>query len=201
MINISGGFFMPKTRTNKTNLTISYSELSRRYGYDVSVISREWVNRGLDCTKSEKEIYEWIRTNIIDPLRNTDIKEQIDQERLKKLSAERQLAELELAEKNGLVVSTEYIEQVLTEYLFQVKTAMRAIPSKTYLELFAQTDAKDLRDILKQHIDSTLFQLGSMEFELPTDEEILDGNEQEETNESTDESTSNDTTAEDTENE
>ncbi|EEY5707177.1 terminase small subunit [Escherichia coli] len=192
---------MPKTRTNKTNLTISYSELSRRYGYDVSVISREWVNRGLDCTKSEKEIYEWIRTNIIDPLRNTDIKEQIDQERLKKLSAERQLAELELAEKNGLVVSTEYIEQVLTEYLFQVKTAMRAIPSKTYLELFAQTDAKDLRDILKQHIDSTLFQLGSMEFELPTDEEILDGNEQEETNESTDESTSNDTTAEDTENE
>ncbi|HHK9412585.1 terminase small subunit [Escherichia coli] len=192
---------MPKTRTNKTNLTISYSELSRRYGYDVSVISREWANRGLDCTKSEKEIYEWIRTNIIDPLRNTDIKEQIDQERLKKLSAERQLAELELAEKNGLVVSTEYIEQVLTEYLFQVKTAMRAIPSKTYLELFAQTDAKDLRDILKQHIDSTLFQLGSMEFELPTDEEILDGNEQEETNESTDESTSNDTTAEDTENE
>ncbi|EQA0619417.1 terminase small subunit [Escherichia coli] len=192
---------MPKTRTNKTNLTISYSELSRRYGYDVSVISREWVNRGLDCTKSEKEIYEWIRTNIIDPLRNTDIKEQIDQERLKKLSAERQLAELELAEKNGLVVSTEYLEQVLTEYLFQVKTAMRAIPSKTYLELFAQTDAKDLRDILKQHIDSTLFQLGSMEFELPTDEEILDGNEQEETNESTDESTSNDTTAEDTENE
>ncbi len=192
---------MPKTRTNKTNLTISYSELSRRYGYDVSVISREWVNRGLDCTKSEKEIYEWIRTNIIDPLRNTDIKEQIDQERLKKLSAERQLAELELAEKNGLVVSTEYLEQVLTEYLFQVKTAMRAIPSKSYLELFAQTDAKDLRDILKQHIDSTLFQLGSMEFELPTDEEILDGNEQEETNESTDESTSNDTTAEDTENE
>ncbi|MGU4363371.1 hypothetical protein [Escherichia coli] len=192
---------MPKTRTNKTNLTISYSELSRRYGYDVSVISREWVNRGLDCTKSEKEIYEWIRTNIIYPLRNTDIKEQIDQERLKKLSAERQLAELELAEKNGLVVSTEYLEQVLTEYLFQVKTAMRAIPSKTYLELFAQTDAKDLRDILKQHIDSTLFQLGSMEFELPTDEEILDGNEQEETNESTDESTSNDTTAEDTENE
>ncbi|EFI4641865.1 terminase small subunit [Escherichia coli] len=192
---------MPKTRTNKTNLTISYSELSRRYGYDVSVISREWANRVLDCTKSEKEIYEWIRTNIIDPLRNTDIKEQIDQERLKKLSAERQLAELELAEKNGLVVSTEYIEQVLTEYLFQVKTAMRAIPSKTYLELFAQTDAKDLRDILKQHIDSTLFQLGSMEFELPTDEEILDGNEQEETNESTDESTSNDTTAEDTENE
>ncbi|ENU3988999.1 hypothetical protein ACFH0L_003203, partial [Enterobacter kobei] len=64
-----------------------------------------------------------------------------------------------------------------------------------------QTDAKYLRDIFKQHIDSTLFQLGSMEFELPTDEEILEyGNEQEEINASTDESTSNDTTSEDTEN-
>ncbi|SQO89589.1 transcriptional regulator [Escherichia coli] len=58
---------MPKTRTNKTNLSISYSELSRRYGYDVSVISREWVNRGLDCTKTEPEIYEWIRENWICP--------------------------------------------------------------------------------------------------------------------------------------
>ncbi|HBB8555084.1 TPA: terminase small subunit [Escherichia coli] len=189
---------MPKTRTNKTNLTISYSELSRRYGYDVSVISRDWVNRGLDCTKSDKEIYEWILTNIIEPLRNSDIKEQIDQERLKKLSAERQLAELELAEKNGLVVSTEYLEQVLTEYLFQVKTAMRAIPSKTYLELFAQNDAKDLRDILKENIDKTLFQLGSMEFELPTDEEL--NGQQEETNEVIEESTTDITATEDTEN-
>lgn len=193
---------MPKTRTNKTNLSISYSELSRRYGYDVSVISREWVNRGLDCTKTEPEIYEWIRENVLAPLRNTDTKEQIEQERLKKLKAEAALAELELDEKNGELISTAYIEQVLTEYLFQVKTAMRAIPSKTYLELFAQTDAKDLRDLLKTEIDKTLYQLGSMEFELPTDEEILEyGNEQDKTYEDITESTTDNTTAEDTENE
>ncbi|EAS1785890.1 hypothetical protein XR90_26255 [Salmonella enterica] len=157
---------------------MTYSELSRRYGYDVSVISRDWVAKGLDCTKSENEIYQWIRTNVIDQLRNTDTKELIEKERLMKLTAERQLAELELAEKNGLVVSTEYVEQVLTEYLFQIKTAVRAIPSKTYLELFAQSDAKDLRDVLRTHIDKTLYQLGSMEFELPDDMEVLkDGNE------------------------
>lgn len=162
----------------KSILTLTYSELSRRYGYDVSVISRDWVAKGLDCTKSENEIYQWIRTNVIDQLRNTDTKELIEKERLMKLTAERQLAELELAEKNGLVVSTEYVEQVLTEYLFQIKTAVRAIPSKTYLELFAQSDAKDLRDVLRTHIDKTLYQLGSMEFELPDDMEVLkDGNE------------------------
>ncbi|MEZ2960356.1 terminase small subunit [Escherichia coli] len=193
---------MPKTRTNKTNLSISYSELSRRYGYDISVISREWVSRGLDCTKAESEIYEWIRENVLAPLRNTDTKEQIEQERLKKLKAEAALAELDLAEKNGDVISAAYIEKVLTEYLFQVKTAMRAIPSKTYLELFARTDAKDLRDLLKAEIDKTLYQLGSMEFELPTDEDILEyGNEQDKIYEDITESTTDNTTAENPENE
>jgi len=109
----------------------------------------------------------------MDALRNTDTKEQIEKERLMKLTAERQLSELELSEKNAEVVSTAYIEQVLTEYLFQIKTAVRAIPAKVYLELFAQTEAKDLRDMLKDEIDKTLYQLGSMDFELPTDEELL----------------------------
>ncbi|EFH8731421.1 hypothetical protein ABR35_20280 [Enterobacter cloacae subsp. cloacae] len=143
-----------------------------------------------------------MRENVLAPLRNTDTKEQIEQERLKKLKAEAALAELDLAEKNGDVISAAYIEKVLTEYLFQVKTAMRAIPSKTYLELFARTDAKDLRDLLKAEIDKTLYQLGSMEFELPTDEEILEyGNEQDKIYEDITESTTDNTTAENPENE
>jgi len=178
------------------------NELAKQYGYDESTV-RQWKAQGMPIGKDadERDTRAWIVQNVIKPLRETDTKEQIELERLKKLKAEAALAELELQEKSGEVVSTAYIEQVLTEYLFQVKTVMRAIPSKTYLDLFAQTDAKDLRDILKQHIDSTLFQLGSMEFELPTDEEILDGNEQEEINTSTEESTTDDTTSEDSENE
>ncbi len=159
-------------------LTITYSELSRRYGFDVSVISRDWVGRGLDCTKSETEIYKWIRENVIDALRNTDIKEQIEQERLKKLKAEASLAELELAQKENTVISSEYIEQVLTAYLFKIKTTIRSVPSKVYLELFAMENAKDLRDRLKDVIDSTLIELGEMEFELPEDMEIIDEEEQ-----------------------
>ncbi|MFB4600073.1 terminase small subunit [Enterobacter cloacae subsp. cloacae] len=180
---------------------ITLRSLAAQYGYDESTV-RQWKANGMPIGEGteEADTRAWVVQHVINPLRNTDTKEQIEQERLKKLKAEAALAELELQEKSGEVVSTSYIEQVLTEYLFQVKTAMRAIPSKTYLELFAQTDAKDLRDILKQHIDSTLFQLGSMEFELPTDEEILEDEQQEESNETITESTTDDTTAEDTEN-
>nr|WP_281959358.1 terminase small subunit [Enterobacter mori] len=180
---------------------ITLRSLAAQYGYDESTV-RQWKANGMPIGEGteEADTRAWVVQHVINPLRNTDTKEQIEQERLKKLKAEAALAELELQEKAGEVVSTSYIEQVLTEYLFQVKTAMRAIPSKTYLELFAQADAKDLRDILKKHIDSTLFQLGSMEFELPTDEEILEDEQQEESNKTITESTTDDTTAEDTEN-
>lgn len=181
-------------------LTITYSELSRRYGYDVSQISREWVARGLDCTKSEAEIYMWIRSNIIEPLRNTDVKEQIENKRLEKITAETALTQIELKEKEGQIIDIGYVETVLTAYLHQIKTTLRTIPNKTYLELFAMTDAKDLRDRLKLEIDQTLFDLGEMEFELPDDMEILDEPEQEEINNPTEESSTDDQATEDPEN-
>ncbi|HAV1973391.1 TPA: hypothetical protein JG946_003751 [Enterobacter hormaechei subsp. steigerwaltii] len=138
---------------------------------------------------------------MLKPLRETDIQERIQQERLKKLEAERQITELELEEKLNIVINSEYVETVLTAYLHQIKTSIRAIPNKVYLDLFKMTDAKDLRDYLIDEIDSTLFQLGSMEFEnLPEDGEILNG-QQEETTEDTNDSTDDDTTAPEDENE
>ena len=172
------GSQMKTTRTNKSKLTVSYSELSRRYGYDVSIISREWVERGLDCSKTSAEINQWILDNVMSPLRHTNTKEQIEKERLAKLTSERQLIEIELAEKMETIVSTEYIEQVLTAFLHKIKTSIRSVPNKVYLELFAQEDAKDLRDLLKEEIDRTLYQLGNMEFELPEDKDILNEQQQ-----------------------
>ncbi|MFS7195494.1 hypothetical protein AB6866_04735 [Rahnella inusitata] len=191
---------MTTTRTNKSNLTVSYSELSRRYGYDVSIISREWVERGLDCSKTSAEINQWILDNVMNPLRHTNTKEQIEKERLAKLTSERQLIEIELAEKMETVVSTQYIEQVLTAYLHKIKTSIRSVPNKVYLELFAQEDAKDLRDLLKEEIDRTLYQLGNMEFELPEDKDILHEQQQGQDDTTIKESTKDDTTAEDSEN-
>ncbi|KTQ60491.1 hypothetical protein NS29R_09650 [Enterobacter hormaechei subsp. xiangfangensis] len=187
---------------NKTN-SISMNQLAKEYGYDESTV-RGWRDRGMPVGKDVDHTLtrEWVVQNIINPLRHTDTKEQIEQERLKKLKAEASLAELELAQKENTVISSEYIETVLTAYLFKLKTTMRSIPSKVYLELFAMDNAKDLRDRLKDVIDETLIDLGNMEFELPEDMEILDEEEQQdEINGSTDESSSDDETPDQTENE
>lgn len=182
---------------------ISMNQLAKEYGYDESSV-RQWRDRGMPVGKDvdQSETRAWIVLNIINPLRNTDTKEQIEQERLKKLKAEASLAELELAQKENTVISTEYIETVLTAYLFKLKTTIRSIPSKVYLELFAMDNAKDLRDRLKDVIDSTLIDLGEMEFELPEDMEILyEEEQQDEIDGSTTESSSDDETPDQTENE
>lgn len=164
---------------------ISINQLAKQYGYDESTIRKVWVNKGLDVTKSEADIYQWIRENVMDALRNTDIKEQIEQKRLEKITAETALTVIELAEKEETVISTEYVETVLTAYLHQIKTSIRSIPNRIYLELFAMTDAKDVRDRIKDEIDKTLYELGQMDFEqLPEDTEVLDENEQTEIEES-----------------
>lgn len=58
----------------------------------------------------EQDTRAWIVQNVIKPLRENDTKEQIELERLKKLQAEAALAELDLQEKAGQVVSTAYVE-------------------------------------------------------------------------------------------
>ncbi|NNS06216.1 hypothetical protein HHI26_04625 [Erwinia sp. JH02] len=135
-------------------------------------------------------------------MRNTDVREQIENKRLEKITAETALTQIELKEKEGLIIDIGYVETVLTAYLHQIKTTLRTIPNQIYLELFAMTDAKDLRDRLKQEIDQTLFNLGEMEFELPEDMDILEHEEPEpeETDNIIEESSTDDQSTEDTEN-
>jgi phage terminase Nu1 subunit (DNA packaging protein) len=186
-------------KNKKMKRPISMNQLAKEYGYDESTV-RNWRNKGMPIGKDilEKDTREWIVQNVLKPLRNTDTKERIENERLKKLQAEASLAELELQEKLDQLINTEYVENVLTAYLHQIKVSVRAIPTKIYLDLFAQESAKDLRDILKEEIDRTLYALGEMEFELPEDME--DEDEQTESDDVIEEGTEDNSATEDTEN-
>lgn len=176
----------------------SIRSFASQYGYDESTV-RSWVAKGMP-TDTDYNARVWVIETVLNPLRNnTNTKEQIEQERLKKLTAERVLAEIELAEKNETIVSTEYVEQVLTTYLFQIKTTLRTLPNKIYLDLFAQDNAKDLRDIFKNELDSMLYELGNMEFEL-TEEIMDDENEQTENNGIIESVNEDDSTSEETKN-
>ncbi|KNC14352.1 hypothetical protein AC790_08880 [Pantoea sp. RIT-PI-b] len=139
-------------------------------------------------TRSEQEIRAWIVQNILQPLRETDLREQMDREKLRKLQAEASQVELELNKQLGLVVDTSYLESSLSEYFSQMKNYLRTIPQKHYLELFESEDALQLKTKLSGFIDAVLNEIGTHEYEMPEDE-----NEQGQVNEYTEQGTSEDT--------
>lgn len=153
----------------QSNTKPSLRNLARIYGYDESSV-RAWRERGMP-TDTEANAQEWIVQNIISPLRDVDLQERIQQERLRKLVAEADKEELELQERTGQLISTEYLEQSLTLYFSQIKNQIRTIPIKTYLELFESTDALELKQKLSTAIDAVLQEVGNSEFELPEGKE------------------------------
>ncbi|PAN92565.1 hypothetical protein CIW64_06085 [Enterobacter cloacae] len=66
---------------------ITLRSLAAQYGYDESTV-RQWKANGMPIGEGteEADTRAWIVQNVILPLRNTDTREQIDQERLRKLN-------------------------------------------------------------------------------------------------------------------
>lgn len=150
---------------------ISIRSLAKQYGYDESTIRQSWIQlQGLDMTWSEEEIRTWIVEKILKPLRETDLREQMDREKLRKLQAEASQAELELDRQLGQVIDVEYLEASLSEYFSQLKNYLRTIPQKNYIELFESGNALELKTKLAGFIDEVLNEIGNQEYEMPQEE-------------------------------
>lgn len=171
--------------------TISIRSIAKQYGYDESTIRQSWIPKGLDMSWPEEQIRAWIVENILKPLRDTDLNEQIQRERLRRMAAEASQAELELDKQLSLVVDTAYLESSLSEYFNQLKNYLRTIPQKHYLELFESEDALQLKQKLAGFIDEVLNEIGSQEYEMPEEE-----NEQGQVNENTESGSEKDTSTE-----
>ena len=150
--------------------TISIRSLAIQYGYDESTIRQSWIPKGLDMSWPEVQIRAWIVQEVLKPLRETDLREQMDREKLRKLQAEASHAELELDKELGNVVDVSYLEASLSEYFSQLKNYLRTIPQKHYLELFESEDALELKKKLSGFIDEVLNEIGNQEYEMPEEE-------------------------------
>lgn len=150
--------------TSKKATTITYQTIADRYGYDISTVSRDWKNRGLDITKSEMEINQWIVQNIVSPLRNDEsTKVQIEKERLRDITASANIKELDEQERRGELINVAIVESEFAKYFHQFKSIIRSIPSSEYLKLYESKDAITLKNTLQEVIDNALREIGSLE--------------------------------------
>ncbi|RYM64679.1 MULTISPECIES: hypothetical protein [Serratia] len=166
--------------TSKKITTITYQTIADRYGYDISTVSRDWKSRGLDITKSEMEINQWIVQHIVSPLRNDEsTKVQIEKERLRDLTATANIKELDERERRGELISVSIVEAEFAKYFHQFKSIIRSIPSSEYLKLFESKNAITLKNKLQEVIDNALREIGSLELGNEEVQEDLQENDKE----------------------
>lgn len=149
----------------KEELTLT--EISRLYGYTINA-AKKWQERGMPFNTNTrrvpaKEGTEWVLKNIINPLKETSIKEQIDVEKLRRERALADAAERENQEAMNLLIPVGYVEQELAEYCGKVKTTILQICTIDVLEILeSASDQKTLKNKLREIIERRLNEVGDL---------------------------------------
>lgn len=162
---------------------ISLRAIAKQYGYDESTV-RQWKAKGMPLT-NEDETRQWIIDQILVPLRQTDIREQIELERLRKMRAEADLAEAEVLLSTEQMIPVDEVQKELTAFFKTFRNYFRTFPNKIHHEVFEQDSALKVKRVLQQRIDELLTEIGDMKYEV-TDEQGKDAeDENKQDNEST----------------
>lgn len=146
---------------------ITLTELSRLYGFTLNAAKR-WIDRGLPYNTHTRRVPKdkgvaWVLENVINPLKQTSVKEQIDIQRLRRESALALAAEMDNREKMNNLIPVSYVEQELAEYCGRVKQTLLQIATIDNLEILeAATDQKALKEKLREVITRRLNEVGDM---------------------------------------
>ncbi|WP_391487822.1 hypothetical protein [Leclercia tamurae] len=163
---------------------ISLRAIAKQYGYDESTV-RQWKTKGMPLT-TEDETRQWIIDQILVPLRQTDIREQIELERLRKMRAEADLAEAEVLLSTEQLIPADEVQKELTQFFKTFRDYFRTLPNKIHHEVFEQDSSLKVKRVLQQRIDELLTEIGDMKYE---DEQGKQGRDSEDENKPNDEST------------
>lgn len=162
---------------------ISREGMAQRYGYTANAL-KSWHAQGLPWSDNprgipEQEGTKWIIDNIINPLRGTSVKEEMDLEKLREQRAKADLAAIAVKEKSGELIPVDYVQSELNKFLGELKDSIRLLPTKYAIEILEHADSKEnLKEYLRYLIDGTLEQLEPIFAEPPIDSdsetEIID---------------------------
>ncbi|QGU14741.1 hypothetical protein GNG27_08745 [Leclercia sp. 119287] len=183
---------------NIMSTSISIRKLGRDYGYEHSTVLA-WQKRGMP-TDTEENARAWIVDNILTPLRDGDVRDKIDQARLRKMQAEADLAEAEVKLKLDQLIEADEVHRALTQYFKTLRDYIRSLPNKIQHEVFEQDSVLKVKRVLQQRIDEMLHSVGDMKFEVPEEDEQgkqgTDAENEQDTNSTEKCSTNNQTTTE-----
>lgn len=79
-----------------------------------------------------------------------------EEARTRKIAAEAELSELELAKKKALVADLEEVERELADKFAEMRSSLRKIPERCVLRLIGEMDESRIKEIILEEVDSAL---------------------------------------------
>ena len=116
----------------------------------------------------------WIASQVEKATKRGDA-DAIEAHRSRKLSAEADLRELELAKQQGEMIHVDDIEQAFTQYSVAVRGAAMALPDRAALRLAGETDTAVIRAWLREELTGALregYNAYHAAMDLPAAEEV-----------------------------
>nr|WP_282551739.1 hypothetical protein [Providencia sp. JUb39] len=146
---------------------ITLTELSKMYGYSYQAV-KKWQERGMPFNYNtrrapKQKAITWVLENILNPLREVDVQQQIQQEKLKKVRAEVAGIEMKNRIEMGGLIPVSYAETALSGFCASVKQTMLQIATIDSLEILeAATDQKAIKEKLFEIIEKRLNEIGDI---------------------------------------
>lgn len=116
----------------------------------------------------------WIASQVEKATKRGDA-DAIDAHRSRKLSAEADLRELELARQQGEMIHVDDVERAFTQYSVAVRGAAMALPDRAALRLAGETDTAVIRAWLREELTGALregYNAYHAAMDLPAAEEV-----------------------------
>ncbi|ATF17134.1 terminase small subunit [Phaeobacter sp. JH85H1] len=150
-----------KSRGRNVNRT----ELAEINGVSMPTVD-DWVSRGCPVVQRGARGRAWIfNTAEVRSWRDDDIRAQTshtenaskDELLLRKLAAETEQAELDLAKAKEQVVPVEQYERALTKAFGEVRAGLRnVLPQRAARRLMGESDETRFKDVLREEVDHVL---------------------------------------------
>ena len=144
---------------------VNKTEAAELFGVTLKTVDN-WIRKGLAHEPQGREVLlntaaiaQFLEDDLKTRLANTPAAENIDQARVRKISADAALAELQLQRERGEVVNIEDVAKTVGEEYAAVRAKLLAIPTKLAPRIAIEDNEAACRDLIEREITEALNEL------------------------------------------
>jgi terminase small subunit / prophage DNA-packing protein len=148
---------------------VNATQLASMFGVHRSTIS-QWQADGMPVLKRSSkggkgggnqfdtaDVLDWYKKRAIKSATGSDDDQlPIEEVRRRKIAAEAELQELELAKKKGEVIELSEVKRDLIDKMVNLRSAMRKVPERCVLRVVGEEDETKVKEIILSEVDDAL---------------------------------------------